>query len=231
MPEDTWLSGKYFGSDGSIHARRFIDADNSAYYVDPNGGSRLSATYADYHYSYGDIRAGNHLIATQRVIVGEGQGDSWIEMRDTNEGTRYVHNNGSSIGFVSNGGGWTLRSFDNGDLWAGGNISAYSDESLKTNWRDLGESFVEKLASVKVGIYDRTDTALTQVGVSAQSLQEVLPDAIGEIGGKLTVAYGNAALASSVMLAKEVVELKQTVSSLTDEIAQLKQMLSKLLEQ
>lgn len=90
-----------------------------------------------------------------------------------------------------------------------------SDERLKTNWRDLPNNFVEKLASVKVGIFDRTDVQSTQVGVSAQSLQEVLPNAVvQDAEGMLAVSYGNAALAATVELAKIIIELRQEIDQL-----------------
>jgi hypothetical protein len=93
------------------------------------------------------------------------------------------------------------------------NITAYSDERLKKNWRDLPVNFVERLAGVKHGIYDRTDQECTQVGVSAQSLQPLMPDAImTQVDGMLSVSYGNAALVSAVQLAKEVVLLKEQSS-------------------
>jgi len=96
-------------------------------------------------------------------------------------------------------------------------VSGSSDESLKTNWRDLAEDFVEKLADVKHGIFDRIEEGTTEVGVSAQSLQTVLEHAVTRYGEdeKLAVAYGNAALVAAIQLAKRVVQLEQTVAKLT----------------
>jgi hypothetical protein len=54
---------------------------------------------------------------------------------------------------------------------------------------------------------------MRQVGVSAQSLQPLLPEAVLE-GEHLSVAYGNAALAACVELAKELVKLKQEILEL-----------------
>ena len=102
-----------------------------------------------------------------------------------------------------------------GDLTATGNVTAYSDERLKTNWQDLPTDFVAKLASVKTGTYDRTDVEATQVGVSAQSLQTVLPTAVlTDADGMMSVAYGNAALAACVMLAREVERLVARIAVL-----------------
>ncbi len=98
---------------------------------------------------------------------------------------------------------------------ATGNVTAYSDERLKTNWRNLPVDFIQKMSEVKVGVYDRTDVDITQVGVSAQSLQTVLPEAVLESEeGMLSVSYGNAALATCIALAKEVQDLKTRLAVL-----------------
>ena len=104
-------------------------------------------------------------------------------------------------------------------ITAGGNVVANSDETLKKNWRDLPSDFVERLALVKHGIYDRIDNTLTQVGVSAQSLQPLLEHAV-QMGaeGKLTVAYGNAALVAAVQLAQQVVDLKSRLRNLEQKV-------------
>ena len=57
---------------------------------------------------------------------------------------------------------------------------------------------------------------LTQDGVSAQSLQPLLPNSVlkGE-DGKLSVAYGNAALVAAIALAERVIHLEAIVAKLT----------------
>lgn len=114
-----------------------------------------------------------------------------------------------------------------GSFRSTGNITAYSDERKKTNWRPVKENFVELLAGVKHGIYDRTDVEITQAGVSAQSWQQVLAETV-TIGGDsektLSVSYGNAALVSAVQLAKRVIEQDAR-------IAKLEALISKLIEE
>ena len=103
----------------------------------------------------------------------------------------------------------------NGNVTALGDVTAYSDERLKENWKDLPEGFVANLAYVKSGTYNRIDLdGKQQVGVSAQSLQTVLPDAVIESNDTLAVNYGNAALASAIELAKKVVELEARIREL-----------------
>jgi hypothetical protein len=102
-----------------------------------------------------------------------------------------------------------------GNCTASGAVTGTSDERLKTNWRSLPYGLSEALANVKAGIYDRTDVELTQVGVSAQSLQKVMPEAVIEDeNGMLSVAYGNAALAAVVQLSKEIVQLRKEIEEL-----------------
>lgn len=101
------------------------------------------------------------------------------------------------------------------DFYCEGNVTAYSDENLKTNWRNVKKNFVDELAEVKSGIYDRTDVELTQAGVSAQSLAKLLPEVVfKDLSDRLSVAYGNAAMISAVELAKEIVELKKQIAEL-----------------
>jgi hypothetical protein len=125
----------------------------------------------------------------------------------------------SNIGFLTPGGAWSFMVDSSGNATATLNVTAYSDERKKKNWRPVADNFVELLAEVKSGVYERIDFDVSQVGVSAQSLQKLLPEAVVEDGeGFLAVAYGNAALASSVELAKELVALKELVKELNRKI-------------
>jgi hypothetical protein len=123
--------------------------------------------------------------------------------------------------------GWTITTFQvdgSGNATATANVTAYSDERRKENWRPVADNFVAQLAEVKSGIYDRTDIEVTQAGVSAQSLQKILPEVVMEDEGEekyLSVAYGNAALVSAIELAKELVVLKELVKELKAKVDRL----------
>jgi hypothetical protein len=107
-------------------------------------------------------------------------------------------------------------------VYSEGNVVAYSDERVKTNWRDYPANFVEQLAKLKHGTYDRTDIELTQDGVSAQSLQTLLPySAPEDENGNLAVNYGGAALVSAVELAKRVIEQDERIAALEAIVAKL----------
>lgn len=164
-----------------------------------------------------------------------------IYMKDTDGRSSMLHCNGNTL-YVLRGDGtnssswaqyngyWPVQiNLENNDAQFGGNftaigdVTAFSDERFKTNWRDFDEGFIEAMAQVKHGIYDRTDTGLTQVGVGAQSLQKVMPWAVLKAeNGDLSVAYGNAALAVGVALSQAIVSLKTEIGELRGEIAALK---------
>jgi hypothetical protein len=136
-------------------------------------------------------------------------------------GGYYAVNMGLDSDNVFRIGGWSasanrLQMDMSGNLTMAGNVTAYSDERLKKDWLDLPSDFVERLAEVKSGTYTRTDEDMRQVGVSAQSLQPLLPEAVLE-GEHLSVAYGNAALAACVELAKELVNLRKQIAALQAE--------------
>ena len=124
-----------------------------------------------------------------------------------------------------------------GNLTMLNNVTAYSDERYKTNWKDLPADYIDQLATIKHGIYDRTDVNATQVGVSAQSLQKILEHAVlTSTEGILSVAYGNAAMVSAVELAKRVVELQKiadnqqaTIEDQNTRIKRLESMVEQLL--
>ena len=146
-----------------------------------------------------------------------------INVDTTTNATMYVGYIGATSGYQSLKSGTKLTfNPSSGDFTALGNITAYSDERVKINWRGFDVNFVERLAQVKSGVYDRTDNEATQVGVSAQSLQSLMPNAVIEDNeGMLSVAYGNAALVSSIELAKEVVDLKNRLAELERIITKL----------
>jgi hypothetical protein len=103
----------------------------------------------------------------------------------------------------------------NGDFTVTGTITAQSDERFKENWRPVAEDFVYRIPEVKYGVFDRTDRNITQVGVSAQSLEKLLPEAvITSSDGIKTVAYGNAALIAAIKLAEKVVQLEARIVEL-----------------
>ena len=106
----------------------------------------------------------------------------------------------------------------NGSLTCTGNVTAYSDETLKKDWQPLPENFLALLAAVKHGTYTRIDTGERQAGASAQDILKILSEVVSTDpdSGKLSLAYGNVALVAAIALAQEVIALKQELQAIKD---------------
>jgi hypothetical protein len=102
---------------------------------------------------------------------------------------------------------------DAGALTAAGDITAFSDERLKSDWKDLPRDFIERLANIKrSGTF--TKDGERHAGVGAQSFLEILPEAVNQSGEYMSMAYGNAALVACVELARKVVALEDRLAKL-----------------
>jgi hypothetical protein len=136
----------------------------------------------------------------------------------------YAINMGLGADNVFRIGGWSasanaFQMDGSGNLTMLNNVTAYSDERLKKNWRPVQEGFVSKLAKVKSGIYDRTDVGTTQAGASAQSMQKLLPEVVIELkDGMLAINYGAAALVSSIELAKIIEKMEKRITELEKQL-------------
>lgn len=168
-------------------------------------GTLSMLTTGGYNVAIGAASGSNITTGGFNVIVGAYTG---LAAPISQTGSNYIvlsDGNGTVQGYANSSGNWTFT----------GTVTANSDERIKTNWRDLSPTFIEDLSKVKVGIYDRIDTGDTQVGASAQSLQPVLEQAVlADSEGKLSIAYGNAALVAAIKLAERVVELEARIAAL-----------------
>ena len=78
-----------------------------------------------------------------------------------------------------------------GGFTATGDITAYSDESLKTNIQTI-DGALGRVESIRGVTFDRIEDGSTSVGVVAQELEAVLPEAVKtDENGLKHVAYGN----------------------------------------
>ena len=103
-----------------------------------------------------------------------------------------------------------------GNITATGNVTAYSDERLKSDWQPLSKNILDEALLVKHGTFEMDDER--GVGVSAQSLETILPEAVFDNhDGYKSVAYGNAALALVLELNRKVAELEAEIQKLKGE--------------
>ena len=118
----------------------------------------------------------------------------------------------SLLKLYTNSGTTLNTTWDSDDMIVQGNITSLSDITHKENIRTINEglSIVEKLRGVR---YNKKGSALEQIGVIAQEIEEILPEVVltGDNGIK-SVAYGNIV----GVLIEAVKELKTEIDQLKD---------------
>jgi len=121
--------------------------------------------------------------------------------------TTYTAGNGMTL----SGTQFLMSGSYTGSFTATGDITAYSDESLKTNIQTI-DGALGKVEAVRGVTFDRIADGSTSTGVVAQELLAVLPEAVHtDANGVHSVAYGNITglLIEAVKeLSAEVKELK-----------------------
>ena len=105
-----------------------------------------------------------------------------------------------------------------GNVTAAGEVTANSDERIKTNIRTI-ENALDKVTQLRGVEYDRTDIEAHQIGVIAQEVEKVLPEVVHDNeNGLKSVAYGNLV----AVLIESIKELKGEISELRAELDELK---------
>lgn len=101
------------------------------------------------------------------------------------------YSTGSDLGFIGIGNSApTERLHVTGNILATGDVTAFSDERLKTDVVRI-DSPMERLHGIEGVLYTDTE-GNRKTGVIAQQVQKVLPEVVhGTSGGYMSVAYGN----------------------------------------
>ena len=114
--------------------------------------------------------------------------------------------------------------------------ASLSDERAKSEWRSFGDALAKLRALGKVGTYVRVDATTRKaladrrlVGLSAQEVQKVLPEAVVEGGdGLLSLKYQDVfvlGLRATQQLTEEVISVKAENAALRDELTGMKEIL------
>ncbi len=110
------------------------------------------------------------------LTVGQSSASD-IYMHDSDETTRRIHCNQNRIGFLNSSNGWGAYCDNSGNWVAGGNVTAYSDERLKTNVNTIDNALdiVDQLRGVS---FDWKRNGEHSIGVIAQEVEKVLPELV-----------------------------------------------------
>ena len=120
--------------------------------------------------------------------------------------TTYTAGNGMTLSGTS----FLMSGSYTGNFTATGDITAYSDDTLKTNVQ-LIDGALGRVQAIRGVTFDRISDGSTSTGVIAQELKAVLPEAVHtDANGVHSVAYGNI----TGLLIEAVKELSEQVNSL-----------------
>lgn len=120
---------------------------------------------------------------------------SYKDGTNIRSGIQVLSNDGGNLRFYTNGRA-NFAEIADGNFLAQNNVTAYSDIRVKKNITRI-ENALEKTLSLNGVTYDRTDQDnVRQVGLIAQEVEKVLPEAVitsvnGDIKDFKSVAYGN----------------------------------------
>jgi hypothetical protein len=187
-----------FSSSLSGKTATFSNGDTSTVILGPN------TTWSAYLY-LGASNPGNTVSGQARLVSTNGNCHLDAGTGQTMY-LQYYNNAAGGTGGIISYEGWT----HNGSLTVTGNISAGSDARLKKNIEPITDA-LEKVKKVSGYTFERTDIKIErQVGVIAQELIEVLPEAVIEDKeGMYSVAYGNITALLIQALKEEVAKREQ----------------------
>jgi hypothetical protein len=207
--------------------------------TNPSGYQTTSGTVAKVENTVGgssavDLMYGNMADNDQfRIrIGGTSSNNGFVEIATADDGTEPIHVRQYTGVFSSLARTATLldgsgnTSFP-GSVTAGGDITAYSDASVKENIKTI-ENALDKVLALRGVTYTRIDLEdkSEKIGVIAQETREVVPQVVSEgEDGKLSVAYGNLG-----GLFIEAIKNQQTlIHSQQSQIDELKELVNQLL--
>jgi hypothetical protein len=190
--------------------------------MDYNYGNSIVGVYSSYRFQ-GVFSMGNaYKLAIDGTSPGNLYGMSWSHPNAGGQATRL---NDHGLMVMING---VTQSAFSSNIWAAGDITAYSDIRVKTNIKSINDA-VKKVQSIRGVTFtrtDMTDTTTRHAGVIAQEILEVLPEVVTKDGnGHLSVAYGNL----SALLIEAVKEQQSQIESQKTEIEELKDLVKQLI--
>ena len=188
--------GKVVIQDASTASYVGIGTSSPGYKLDVNGDINLT----------GSLRIGGVAQTFGGGGGGGGSGGEWVIV-NTNE----IHYSLGNVGIGLSNPNYPLHV--SGDIYATGNVTAYSDKRKKTNLRIIEDS-VKKLEQINGYTYDKDGTEYT--GLIAQEVLHILPQAVvGSEEEGYGLAYGNM-----------VGILVEAIKELSNEVKILKEKLS-----
>jgi hypothetical protein len=211
------------------YASILYDANDSSYYVDPNGGSNLSSVRM----------VGNLVINNSSPTIYLQDTDHNVSMIHCNSNIFYVLRGATnSQSWATTNGYWPMElNLSTNDVLFGRNltavaeVTAYSDIRLKKNVETISDALT-KVLSLRGVTYHRKDLddGRRHIGVIAQEIQEILPEVVTESKDNndetistLSVSYGNI----TAVLIEAIKEQQKIIEEQGNRIAALENLINK----
>lgn len=187
-PAGQFVDGIYCGSTGTLRHDGTIQrggwGSNAAANIRPatDGGWSVNGNAA-FSYTQVNTNSAHWILA------------SYKDSATIRSGIQVLSNDGGNLRFYTNGRA-NFAEIADGNFLAQNNVTAYSDIRVKKNIVRI-ENALDKTLKLNGVTYDRTDQDnVRQVGLIAQEVEQVLPEAVitsvnGDITDFKSVAYGN----------------------------------------
>ena len=176
-----WFGGVATASN-DFRAPIFYDSQDTSYYVDPNGSSRLGHLYV------GDVAGSNDGSWNARMKV-IGSSHARLDVVSNSDGiitTMFAHtgNGAGKMGTWSNHplklviDGTDKATLDSsGNFTVVGRFTETSSQKYKTNIQDLGPT-LEKVDQLRGVTYSKIGSEETEIGMIAEEVAQIFPDLI-----------------------------------------------------
>ena len=158
---------------------------NANTYADAKKSEAITASYSYTDTAEADAISTAAADATAKADAALAAAKTYADNGDAD--TTYTAGNGLSLTGTS----FAMSGSYTGSFTATGDITAYSDDTLKTNVQVI-DGALGKVNAVRGVTFDRISDGSTSTGVIAQELKAVLPEAVHtDAEGVHSVAYGN----------------------------------------
>ena len=168
----------------------------------------------------GNLTVNGAITSTGTLTVMNTQNSSDIYMADSDDTTRRIHGNSNRVGFLQSNDAWGAYCDNSGNWVAAGNVTAYSDQRLKTDISTINDALgiVGKLRGVS---YKWLKDGSDSIGVIAQEVEKVLPEVVVTGEGVNPVTQEIEEI-KSVDYGKIVGVLINAINELKEEVEELK---------
>jgi hypothetical protein len=210
-------TGSIYGNNAVFTNGNFINYLNASFnsntigsLITTNGNVGIGSSSPGFKLDvYGDINFSGNLYKNGILFSGGGGGGGEnVWSIDNNNNIFYTSGN-VGIGTTSP----TYKLVVDGDVYATGDVIAFSDERLKTNISTISDA-LNKVEYMRGVNYTMKNTGKRNIGVIAQEIKEILPEVIAEKEEYLGVSYGNIV----GVLIEAIKELSQKVKELENKL-------------